>query len=127
MRQLDFRGRQVTGFAGGLLLFIAVLWFLLPMVRGCGGAGNNHPTNPTAKQNEEEQPKEPDKPKPKPDFDKLKVTALPHDGQDLTQSLKPGHWASATIEAKANNYDFSGELETEITSNNRPVDLEHTA
>jgi hypothetical protein len=69
-----------------------------------------------------------EKPKPKPDFDRLKLRALPADNQDLTQGVKPGHWMAATLDAKANNFDFTGDLEVGVTtSQGLPVELEHTA
>lgn len=65
---------------------------------------------------------------PKSEFERLKFTPLPHDGQDLTLGVKPGHWITATLDARANQFDFVGELEAGIINTlGLPIALEHTA
>lgn len=131
MGQRSTGGKPRIQKASGQLIFALLLAFLLPLAPGCGGCGSSTTPAQTAaekKKKEEEEKEKKDKPKPKPDFDKLKLTVMPHDGQDLTQSVKPGHWVSATLDAKANNFDFPGELEAGInTAPGVPIDLEHTA
>ncbi len=123
-----------TSERNNLVLWALLLTLLLPMAPGCSGCRDSSSSSqsPPGKDKEnrkrEEEQKKKDKPKPKPDFEKLKLTALPHDGQDLTQGVKPSHWVSATLDAKANNFDFSGDLEVGIlTGAGSPVDLERTS
>ncbi len=60
--------------------------------------------------------KKKEKPKPPPDFDPPKMAVLPYDTslRDMSSmsGIKPGHWGTAVLEMKANNFDFSGELDS---------------
>src|SRR5262245_19934173 len=71
------------------------------------------------------------KEKPKDDFEPLLVRMLP--SNDPTPSIKtplsyvkPGHWMAVSETAKANNFDFPGELTTyvERTATNEPLTVE---
>jgi hypothetical protein len=76
------------------------------------------------KEKEEEERKK--KEKPKPDFEVTLETRPASDGvafgADLVRRLyKPGHWTATTFAARANNFDFVGNLET--TPSGRDRDL----
>jgi hypothetical protein len=76
--------------------------------------------------------------KPKPPFAQMRVFSEPNeraftDAKDqekqnqttIRNAIKPGHWTGVLVEAKANNFDFSGELYSEPRDNQqRLVDLE---
>ncbi len=54
-----------------------------------------------------------EKPKPKPDFEFVRLASLPNNTSTAEVRVKPGHWTSATLEAVAHNQDFQGELRLE--------------
>ncbi|MBI3837075.1 MAG: hypothetical protein HY288_03970 [Planctomycetia bacterium] len=68
------------------------------------------------------------KEKPKPPFDHLKVFIEPgdKDAQTIARRVKPGHWTGVLVETKANNFDFSGDLNSSaVDGQSNPVDLEN--
>ncbi len=107
---------------------------LLPGCGGCGGddadadstqaaADKDKDKEKTDKEKKDKEKKDKDKakkekPKPPPDFDPPRMAILPNDvsAKNITQSgvqgIKPGHWGSAILEMRANNFDFSGELDS---------------
>lgn len=65
--------------------------------------------------------------KPKPDFEQIRVKALPCDDEDVRVIVKPGHWASFRYVFKANNDDVKGDLQvTCVDSNSEPIHLERS-
>lgn len=121
-----------------LLLLLAISIVALP---GCGGCWN-HTTTADAKkkQEDDEKKKEQEKKKKKkkaeklkPDFEPLRMRMLPSNDPTLANRTpeikgKPGHWIALSVYAKANNYDYPGELETfaALPASNLPVEVENT-
>ena len=82
---------------------------------GCGGCQPDDPE--TAKKKAEEKKKkeeEEKKKKPKPNFQTLKMRIEPSTEKSSINGVKPGHWAAASQLARANNFDFRGDLRTGI-------------
>ncbi len=120
--------------------------FSLVVVPGCGGCWNSG--DETAEKDKEEEEKKKKKKKlekPKPNFEMPVASVLPNDPnirqlQDVEQGntadrekmlqisrVKPGHWAAVSQFARANNYDFIGELRSSaIDADGQPLDIEHT-
>jgi hypothetical protein len=87
---------------------------------------------PQAKQQLDKQKQQ----KPKPPFEPLRVFTEPNDrssfdpkkqeSERIVTALKPGHWTGVLVQAKANLFDFNGQLETTAQdSRRRRIDLEH--
>jgi hypothetical protein len=122
-----------------LMALVCVGTLALP---GCGGCWSDDATTAANKKKEEEKKKEDDKKKkkkkkaekPKPDFEDLRARTLPSNDPSPTQRVpeirgKPGHWTVLSVTAKANNYDFPGELVTyaEEPATNFPMLIENTS
>jgi len=113
---------------------------------GCSGCWND---DAVAKKKEEEEAEKKKKKKkiekPKPNFEMPVAAVLPNDPnirvlQDAESGnsgnsdkmlqisrVKPGHWAAVSQFARANNYDFVGELRSaSINTDGQPLDIEHT-
>ncbi len=93
------------------LLRVFVLGALLATFPGCSGCRQQSLTpdeEEALRRREELASKEK---KPLPDFEPIKVKALPSDDTDARVIIKPGHWTSFRYELKANNDDLSGSLE----------------
>lgn len=77
---------------------------------------------------EEEGAKKKEKEKPKKDFEiEERVFVQPRDLGLNQNFVKPGHWMTATQQAKANNFDFQAELESAATRRNgEPIEVENT-
>jgi hypothetical protein len=111
----------------GVLLAVLAL-AALPSSSGCGSK--------SAADAKKELEKLKKKEKPKPPFEPLRVFCEPNeksftDPKDLENqvlirnAIKPGHWTGVLVEAKANNFDFGGELFSEPRDNQQNmVDLE---
>ncbi len=109
------------GHRGVWLGWLVLLGACLVVISGCGGCGGcrRDPAEALKEQQEEEARKraEQAKPKPKPDFERFHLRTRPHDlapvakDRSPLEPIKPGHFTSATMAAKANNFDFLGELE----------------
>ena len=98
------------------LVLLAVVALALPGCEGCRQTDSIDEKKPAAA-----------KTKPKPDFERLRLAAQPGEGRSPTKSIKPGHWTSATVETRANNFDFRGELDLAATdTRGNLVDLEGT-
>ncbi len=109
------------------LLLVCLGLLVAVTLPGCGGCLNEDPI--ARKKKEEEQAKQKEKEKPKKDYEiEERVFVQPRD-VGLNQNLvKPGHWMTATQQAKANNFDFQAELESAATRRNaEPIDVENTA
>jgi hypothetical protein len=94
---------------------------VLAAVPGCGGCRKD--TAQAKKEREKKLAEERAKKKeePKPDFEVGRLMARPTSrlpagrSEPLGALYKPGHWTAATLEAKANNFDFVGDLEIVVT------------
>ncbi|HEY2882135.1 MAG TPA: hypothetical protein VGJ15_06865, partial [Pirellulales bacterium] len=108
------------------------MWLAATVVLpGCGGCSQDSADDQktAAEKLKEELKKE--KEKPKPDFDAVKVHIVPQkvDDKDVQRRMvKPGHWTAAVEEAKANNFDFVGQIyaEARADASGKPLELEHT-
>lgn len=106
----------------GWLLFL----LLAPLVAGCRGCRSDDALTEEEREAKREELKK--KEKPKPDFEFLRFTTQPgelvqSDVQEV--SIKPGHWTSAVLRARANNFDFRGDLLSEMLDKTaRPVTLD---
>ncbi|MCA9269870.1 MAG: hypothetical protein KDA41_15425, partial [Planctomycetales bacterium] len=131
LRETNSDPVQLRRLTLALGLFAVLLGALaLP---GCSGCWNPFTRQSAQKDDEEDKDKNDPKRKPKPDFEffelqkngkRQQLEALPSD--DL-MALKPGHWASVRQPARANNFNFNGDLLTAATdSSGRPLNLERT-
>lgn len=67
------------------------------------------------------------KAKPKPDFESLKFVTLPSQPGRSDVFVKPGHWTTGAITLRANNFEFRGELKSELAdSGGRSLPLADT-
>ncbi|WP_254510545.1 hypothetical protein [Anatilimnocola floriformis] len=129
------------------LAWLLITLGLLPLA-GCGGCWNSNPQSaqkktPEEELEEQEKKKKKAAEKPKPDFEMQPTIILPNDvGQDVEDDgnpnkppstpkvvffTKPGHWVAGMQQAKANNFDFQGELRTyPMDQFELPLDVEHT-
>lgn len=129
-------GRIAIRAWGAWLLGVCLL-----AVPGCGGctsepspdtaetgqAAAEKPGDKSAADKLKEKGKGKDKPKPKADFDPLRFTIMPGDPAEPLRTLKPGHWTAAALQARANNFDFQGELiERGSTRSGLPLLVEGT-
>jgi hypothetical protein len=105
-----------------------ILWLCLaPAVVGCRGCSTDDPL--TAEEREAKSQELKQKEKQKPDFEFIKYAVQPGgtEGDEARTEvyLKPGHWTSATLRSRANNFDFRGELLGEAHDQSaRPVPLD---
>ncbi len=105
---------------GRLLAWLAIVVFALS-APGCGGCDSGGTKKLTSsqddieKQREEQRKKleEQKKKKKKPDFEMKRLQTQPNEIDLANSQFKPGHWTSATIEIRANNNDFKGDLVTD--------------
>jgi hypothetical protein len=92
-----------------------LILLLLVLLPGCGGCRQPPEKTPEEIEKELLEKKRKEAEKPKPDFEANRVTTRPPSGQPVGSWYKPGHWTSAVLEnARANNFDFVGEMEVEI-------------
>ena len=103
-----------------------VFLVLAPLIAGCRGCSSSDPLSEEEREAKREELKK--KEKPKPDFQFLRFTTQPGELQQADRqevNIKPGHWTSAVLAARANNFDFRGELLTEMQDqSSRPVPLD---
>jgi hypothetical protein len=121
-----------------LLSLLAVGLVSIPGCSGCNFGGSGSTPSDEKKTDEEtlaelEKRKKKLEEKPKDDFEPLSVRMLPSNdpSPSLKQPLilvKPGHWVAVSETAKANNFDFAGELSTftEFTATNQPLEFDDT-
>ncbi len=105
----------------GAVPAVMALAVVLAALPGCGGCRDDAATtDATTTQTETTKTKE----KPKPDFEISQLTPLPNAGSPSGGYYKPGHWSAATLRAKANNFDFLGDLQIDVTDGRgRPIPL----
>ena len=116
------RCRFHTAWLAGLLFCLSGL-VLFP---GCSGCGQNPPQNrpQTVEELEEQRARLREKQKPKPDFEVDVPVAVPHERETHVCWYKPGHWTSAVLPAKTNNFDLHGNLETTpVDKRGNPLNL----
>lgn len=125
-----------------LLLLSAVSLVSMP---GCSGCWNDDDAAAKKEEEDKEKKKKKKLEKPKPNFEMPVAAVLPNDpnirvlqeadagkssqGEKLLQisRVKPGHWAAVSQMARANNFDFVGELRSaSIDADGQPLDIEHT-
>jgi hypothetical protein len=95
---------------------------------GCGGCRKSDAEREEAERRAAEERLKKEKEKPKPPFEMPRVAVRPSESKGLGTSniyYKPGHWTSLLLaDVKANDADFSGELETvALDRNSEPVAL----
>jgi hypothetical protein len=102
----------------GVLVLVAAM----PGCRGCGKGK----TPEEISEEEEKRRKEEEEKKQKP-FEVSELATRPHEINPDRARYKPGHWTSATLRAKANQFTMHGDLVTEILDRQRRrIDLEGT-
>jgi hypothetical protein len=132
-----FRENEARGTGRRLLLgWICLAWGLamLAAVPGCGGCRKESPQAKKEREKKEaEERAKKKKEQPKPDFEVGRLTARPTSSlpaertEPLGAAYKPGHWTAVTLEAKANNFNFVGDLEIVATDGRgTPLPLEGT-
>ena len=103
-----------------------VCLMLAPVVVGCRGCRSDDPLSEEEREAKREELKKGKK--PKPDFEFLRFTTQPGELEQADVQevhVKPGHWTSAVLSARANNFDFRGELLSEMLDQTaRPVPLD---
>lgn len=137
---------SLTKAQHAFLAWLLVTLWLIPLVgcQGCWSATGPNGKKLTAEEELEEKEKKKKKlaEKPKPDFEIAPTIILPNEsGQDAEEDgtekkpsapkvvffTKPGHWVAGAQLAKANNFDFQGELRTfPMDQSENPLDVEHT-
>jgi hypothetical protein len=139
------RSSSLSAAQHALLAWLLVTLWLVPLV-GCSGCWSSNPAAKklTAEEELEEREKKKKKlaEKPKPDFEMAPTIILPNEvGQDVEDDgtekkesapkvvfyTKPGHWVAGLQLAKANNFDFQGDLRTfPMDANELPLDVQYT-
>ena len=106
--------------------YLLLLASFAPLIAGCGGCRSDTPQTEeeVLKKREELAKKE----KPKPDFEYIAFSTQPGSLETTERRevfMKPGHWTSAVLETRANNFDFRGELACDVADQQQqPVDLD---
>jgi len=103
----------------GLSVVIAV------SLSGCSGCQSDKKSEKEKTADKKQDEKKKEKEKPKPDFKIGRFDSIPGDETDA--ALKPGHYVVTTRKIVANNFDFTGELRTEVLDRHSdPVALERS-
>jgi hypothetical protein len=107
--------------------WLLVLLFspLLLTVSGCSGCNKDPATQQEEEEKAEAERKKKEAEKPKPNFESRGLGTLPPNRLMASSHCKPGHWTAAVLsDAKANNFDFLGDMEIEVLNGeNRPQPL----
>jgi hypothetical protein len=113
------------------LVCLALGLALLATVPGCGGCRKDPRQLAEERKKKEAEERAKKKEKPKPDFEVSRLMARPTSSlppspsEPLGAAYKPGHWTATTLEAKANNFAFVGDLEIVATDGRgKPILLE---
>lgn len=107
----------------------AVILPLLVLMPGCGGCNARKKSNKKASIEDElkKRAAEQKKKKQKPDFEIADLRTLPSDSSGMGNFVKPGHFVTAAVTARANNFDFRGEFATKaVDRKGHPVFVEGT-
>jgi len=113
----DFRCRRWSVVAACAVLAAAIPASL----GGCGGCRQDPEEAEKQRQQKLAEEKKKEQEKPKEDFELSPLTTLPGAGLPSDVGYKPGHWTGTTLKAKANNFDFLGDLEIVATEDGKPV------
>ncbi len=129
---------EATGTGRRRLLTLGLVCLALGLaipaaLPGCGGCRKETPQQKKEREKKEaeERAEKKKKEKPKPDFEVSRLMARPTGrlpagrSEPLGAPYKPGHWTATTLEAKANNFDFVGDLEIVATdARGQPIPIE---
>jgi len=103
------------------LISIGMTLALLLFLPGCGGCRQTPPKDKTAEdiEKEQEEREKRERERLKPDFEAKFLLSRPSSGLTAGNCwYKPGHWTCVSLEeAKANHFDFVGEMELAVTDN----------
>lgn len=105
------------------LLALASLVALTPLISGCRGCTRADPLTEEQREARREELRK-QKEKEKPDFEFLRFSVRPNQTDRIEAGVKPGHWTTGSMEARANNFEYRGELASELLQQGRPVDLD---
>ena len=108
------------------LICFGLIVLFLAMLPGCGGCRQDPAKEKTQEEIEKElmERRRKEAEKPKADFEAKGVSTRPPAAQVVGTNYKPGHWTGAVLEnALANNFDFVGEMELQVTEKGEPVPL----
>jgi hypothetical protein len=110
-------GKRHWSPGGLVLLSLSLCLAVLATTTGCSGCRKT-PQQIQAEREKEEaerRAKERERRKEKkPDLEMGKLVSLPHEWGSSVCPYKPGHWTTADLPAKANNFDLWGDLETVV-------------
>jgi hypothetical protein len=107
-----------AGFIGLRSCGVLTLGLILLSLGGCGGCRDEAIDQDDGKKPERQLP----------DFESLRLSARPSDATQKEVCLKPGHWTSASLDLRANHFDFRGELSnTILTEQGLPLALGGTS
>ena len=113
------------------LVCLAVGLAVLAAVPGCGGCRKDPAQAQKEREKKLAEERAKKKEEPKPDFEVSPLIARPTGrlpagrSEPLGALYKPGHWTAATLEAKANNFDFVGDLEIVVSDGKgEPIPLQ---
>ncbi len=106
-----------------LLVFVCLA--AIVSLPGCGGCRKSTAKTPEELEAEETQRRAKlKKEERKPDFEPPRLTAEPCEPRPQGCWCKPGHWTATLLRAKANNFDFPGDLELRVVdARSEPVEL----
>ncbi|HEV3417214.1 MAG TPA: hypothetical protein VG056_10385 [Pirellulales bacterium] len=118
----DRHNRPGTAFWILLLLLVTV------PLSGCGGCSGDSDADQAAKAKSEKKKKDDEQKKKeeekKKDFEISEANVEPFDPDKPLPSVKPGHWFSVSQAMKTNNFDFVGEMASDLTlrATGRPME-----
>lgn len=96
-----------------IALAVMTCWVAVCLtLSGCSGCRRDPATD-----EKDEKPKK----KPKPDYEIGRLEVMPSDDALMRNFVKPGHVATASFRAIANNFDLRAELKTEVTALDQTV------
>ena len=111
-----------------MLCYLVLLASLSPMIAGCSGCRSDTPESESEEELLKKREELAKKEKPKPDFEYVAFSTQPGSLETSDRRevfMKPGHWTSAVLETRANNFDFKGELACDVADQQQqPVDLD---
>ncbi|MBC8876920.1 MAG: EF-hand domain-containing protein [Planctomycetes bacterium] len=117
--------RRAISISFRTTLLVCLGLAIVVTVPGCGGCFRQ---DPLAKKKKEEEEKKKKKEKPKKNFEVERLRVKPHDPAEARNLVKAGHWMAATLQAKANNFNFQAELDSASTKRGgQPFEVPNTA
>jgi hypothetical protein len=113
------------------LIGLALAMAVLAAAGGCGGCRKDAAQAEKEREKKLAEERAKKKEEPKPDFEVSPLVARPTGRlpvartEPLGAAYKPGHWTTVALEAKANNFDFVGDLEIVVADGRgNPIPLE---